>query len=71
MGDSADISKRGKYHVGRVAEVFLQMHNGNPYVRRPKIAMTEYDSKTESYKVEHINRDISRIAPVQQANSNQ
>ena len=70
VGDSADISERGKYRVGRVAEVFPQMHNGNPIVRRAKIAVTEYDSKTDSYKVEHIYRDISRISPVQQANSN-
>ena len=71
MGDSADISKRGKYGAGRVGKVFNQMHNGNPIVRRAKIAVTEYDSKTDSYKLEHIYRDISRIAPVQQANSNQ
>ena len=70
VGDSADISERGKYCVGRVAEVFPQMHNGNPIVRRAKNAATEYNSKTDSYKVEHIYRDISRIAPVQQANSN-
>ena len=69
VGDSADISKRGKYRVGRVAEVSPQMHNGNPIVWRAKIAVTEYDSKTDSYKVEHIHRDISRIASVQQANS--
>ena len=54
VGDSADISERGKYRVGRVAEVFPLMHNGNPNVRRAKIAVTEYDSKTDSYKVEHI-----------------
>ena len=70
VGDSADISERGKYRIGRVAELFLQMHNGNPIVRRAKIAVTEYDFKTDSYKVEHKYRDISRIAPVQQANSN-
>ena len=70
MDDSADIFDRGKYRVGRVAEVFPQMHNGNPIVRRDKIAVTEYNSKTDSYKVEHTYRDISRIAPVQQANSN-
>ena len=70
VGDSADISEKGKYRVGRVAEVFPQMHNGNPIVRRAKVAVAEYDSITDSYKVEHIYRDISRIAPVQQANSN-
>ena len=41
VGDSADISERGKYQVGRVAEVFPQMHNGNSFVWRAKIAVTE------------------------------
>ena len=70
VGDSADISERGKYRIRRVAEVFPQMHNGNLIVRRAEIVVTEYDSKTDSYKVEHIYREISRIAPAQQANSN-
>ena len=64
MGDSANISEREKYRARRVGEVFNQMHNGNPIVRRAKIAVTENDSKTDSYKVEHIYRDISSIAPV-------
>ena len=44
VGDSADISERGKYRVGRVAEVFPQMYYGNPIARRVKIAVTEHDS---------------------------
>ena len=70
VGNSIDISEKEKYRVGKVAEVFPQMHNRNPIVRRAKIAVTEYDSKTDSYKVEYIYCDISRIAPVQQTNSN-
>ena len=50
--------------VGRIAEVFSQMHQGKPLVRRAKIAVTKYDSKNDLYKVEHIYRDISRIAPI-------
>ena len=63
MNDAEDAAVREKYRVGRIAEVFSQMHQGKPLVRRAKIAMTEYDSKNDSYK-EHIYRNISRIAPV-------
>ena len=69
VGDSADIFERGNYRVGRVAEVFPRMHHGTPLVWRAKIAVTEYNSKTDSYKLEYVYRDISRIAPVQQAYS--
>ena len=48
--DSADISERRKYSVGRVAEVFPQMHHGTPLVQRVKIVVKEYDSKTDCYK---------------------
>ena len=63
-GDFADIFERGKYRVGRVAEVFPQMHHGTPLLLRVKIAVTEYDLKTDSYKVVQVYRDISRIAQV-------
>ena len=64
VGDAEDVAVRGKHRVGRIAEVFSQMHHGKPLVRRAKIVVTEYDSKNDLYKVEHIYRDISRIAPV-------
>ena len=64
VGDAEDVAVRGKYRVGRIPEVFLQMHQGKPLVRKAKIAVTEYDSKNDLYKVGHIYRDISRIAPV-------
>ena len=64
VGDSEDITKRGKYRLGRVAEVFPQLHHGKPIVRRAKIAVTVYDSATDQYTINHILRDISKIAPV-------
>ena len=60
----ATVAVKGKYRVGRIAKVFSQIHQGKPLVRRAKIAVTEFDSKNDLYKVEHIYRDISRIAPV-------
>ena len=69
VGDFADISASGKYRVGRVAEVFPQMHNGNPIARRTKIAVTEYDSKTDSTKwsiytvTSHVLHLSSRLIP--------
>ena len=33
VGDFANISEWEKYRVERVAEIFPQMHNGNPFVR--------------------------------------
>ena len=65
VGDAEDISKRGNYRVGRISEIFPQMHHGKPIVRRAKVAVTVYDSKSDSYAIDHILRDISRIAPVE------
>ena len=49
VGDAKDVTVREKYRVGRIAEAFLQMHQGKPLVRRAKIAVTEYDSKNDLY----------------------
>ena len=64
VGDAEDVAVRGKYRMGRIAEAFLEIHQGKPLVRRANIAVTEYDSRNDIYKVEHIYRSISRIAPV-------
>ena len=72
VGDSADISETGKVSCRKKSGRSFppNAYNRNPVVRKAKIAVAEYDSKTDSYKVEQIYRDISRIAPVQQVNSN-
>ena len=64
VGDADDIAVRGKYRVGRIAEVFPQLHHGTPIVRRAKVAVSEYDRANNMYQIVHIYRDISRIAPV-------
>ena len=50
--------------MGRVAEVFPQTHHGKSIVRRAKVAITNYDPDTDQFTIDHILRDISKIAPV-------
>ena len=64
MGDAENIGRRGHYRLGRVVEVFPQIYRGRPIVRRAKVAVTVYDPGTNSYKLDLIFRDISKIAPV-------
>ena len=45
VGDAEDVAVRGKYWVGRIAEVFSQMHQGKLLVRRAKIALTDMTQK--------------------------
>ena len=58
VGDTENISDRGKYPVGRIAKIFPQMHHGKPFVRRAKVAVTVYDLESGTYRVDHIFRDI-------------
>jgi len=62
---SEDIRNRGNYRVSRVAEIFSKMSRGKPIVRRAKIAVSVYDPNSDSYKVNHIFRDISPYIPVE------
>ena len=64
VGDWEGFTKRGNYRVGRVAEVFPQTHHGKSIVRRAKVAITNYDPDTDQFTIDHILRDISKIAPV-------
>ena len=64
VGDAEDIGRRGHYRLGRVVEVLPQIYRGRPIVRRAKVAVTVHDPGTNSYKLDHIYRDISKIAPV-------
>ena len=59
-----DISKRGKYQLGRVHEVIPQSRNGKQIVRRVKVATTSTDESTGDVKVVYVLRDLSCIAPV-------
>ena len=59
-----DVSKRGKYQLGRVHEVIPQSRNGKQIVRRVKVATTSTDESTGEVKVVYVLRDLSCIAPV-------
>ena len=59
-----DISKRGKYQLGRVHEVIPQSRNGKQIGRRVKVATTSTDESTGDVKVVYVLRDLSCIAPV-------
>ena len=59
-----DVSKRGKYQLGRVHEVIPQSRNGKEIVRRVKVATTITDESTGDVKVVYVLRDLSCIAPV-------
>ena len=59
-----DVSKRGKYQLGRVHEVIPQSRNGKEIVRRVKVATTSTDERTGDVKVVYVLRDLSCIAPV-------
>ena len=70
VGDAEDIGRRGHYRLGRVVEVLPQIYRGRPIVRRGKVAVTVHDPGKNSYKLDHIYRDISKIAPVGPVNIN-
>ena len=65
MGSLEDISRRGRYQLGRIEEVIPQIRNGKPIVRRAKIAVAKVDENTGDVEVQYVLRDVSRIAPVE------
>ena len=67
MGSFEDISKRGRYKLGRIKEVIPQIRNGKPIVRRAKVAVTEVNEITAEVKTEYVLWDVSRLAPVENA----
>ena len=67
MGSFEDISERGKYKLGRIKEMISQIRNGKPIVRRAKVAVTEVNEITGKVKTEYVLRDVSRLAPVENA----
>ena len=67
MGSLEDISKRERYKLGRIEEVILQIRNGKPIVRRAKVAVTKVNETTREVIIEYVLRDVSRLAPVENA----
>ena len=64
LGSSEDIAKRGRYRIGRVHEVIPQFRNGEPIVRRARIAIAKYDEGGK-LKIDYVLRDISCLALVE------
>ena len=60
VGDADDIAKRGAYRLGRIRAVHPQIKNGKEYVRRATVTVL----KNDNGEIEHILRDISKIAPL-------
>ena len=67
MGSLEDISKRGRYKLGRIEEVIPQIRNGKPIVRRAKVAVTKVNEITKEVKIEYVLWDVSRLALVENA----
>ena len=65
IGSLEDISKRGKYKLGRIEEVIPQIRKEKPIVRQAKVAVTKVNETTGEVKIEYVLRDVSRLAPVE------
>ena len=67
VGSLEDIPKCGRYKLKRIEEVILQIRNGKPIVRRAKAAVTKVNETTGEVKIKNVLRDVSRLAPVENA----
>ena len=67
MGSVEDISKRGRYKLGRTEEVIPLIRNGKLIVRRAKVAVSKVDKTTGEVKIEYVLWDVSLLAPVENA----
>ena len=60
VGDADDIAERGACRPGRIRAVHPVIKNGKEYVRRATVTVL----KNDNGEIEHILRDISKIAPL-------
>ena len=51
MGSLEEISNRGRYKLGRIEEVILQIRNGKPIVKWVKLAVTKVNETTGRSKL--------------------
>ena len=65
VGGPDDLNKRGHYKLGRVERVLPQFRWGKPIVRRAEIAVSTWDGKSGKPEVTLIERDSSKIAPLE------
>ena len=67
MSSLENISKRGRYKLGRIEEVIPQIRNGKPIVRWAEVAVTKVNETMGGVISEYVLRDVSRLAPVENA----
>ena len=65
VGGPDDLNKRGHYKLGRVKRVLPQFRRGKSIVRRAEIAVSTWDGKSGKPEVTLIERDLSKIAPLE------
>ena len=65
VGGPAEVNKRGNYRLGRVARVHPQWRRGRAIVRRAVITVPVFDETTGKHRVTEIERDLSKIAPLE------
>ena len=65
VGGPDDLNKRGHYKLGRVKRVLPQFRGGKSIVRRAEIAVSTWDGKSGKPEVTLIERDLSKIAPLE------
>ena len=61
LGDADDISGRGAYRLGKIHCLHPHIRQGKEVIRRATVAVF---SNSKSGEMEHVLRDLSKIAPV-------
>ena len=64
LGDVEDVFHRGAYRLGPIHCVHPQVREGKELVRRATVAVLSRNSTAGSCDIEHVLRDLSKIAPV-------
>ena len=65
VGGPDEIKKRGRYKLGRIDKVMPQIRRGRSLERRAVIAVPSFNIKFGEVETELIERDVSRIAPLE------
>ena len=67
VGGHGEFVKPGQYRLGRVTEVFPQFRQGKALVRRAVVAVTSTKDQANESELTLIERDISKLAPLELA----
>jgi len=65
VGGPHDLNKWENYKLGRVTKVLPQFRHGRSFVRRAVIAVSSFDKESGQSEVTLIERDLSKIAPLE------